>query len=525
MTLTLGHNKMAKSIISTADYRKKVLGCWMGKNIGGTVGAPYEWKRQINDIDFYTQKLDGEAQPNDDLDIQLLWLLAMEEKGVELDSHLLGEYWVMYVTPHWAEYGNAKINMRTGIHPPMSGFLNNSYKDSCGSFIRSEIWACIAPGSPQTAARYAYQDAIIDHGGGEGVYAEVFCAALESAAFVCNDLRKLIEIGSSYIPQESATYGAIQCVIDCYETGKSWREARDFILEKYRGQVALGEEESVSEEDAAKGFAQGELGFDVPSNIGILIIGLLYGEGDFGKTLCTAVNCGEDTDCTAATAGSIFGIMNGIDAIDQKWIDPIGNKINTITLNIGDFAYTDEDSGIATRVPSDVDELTQRTEAIAKQMIMVKKLDVVIDSQSKTDLTALDQAKLYGGAIKDELYDDMLSTIHKFDFFDVAVNYGTTPAIKCGEIREVKLTISNKYGVQANVKVKCYQPDGIIVTPAEGCCFVNYGGTGQDKKEIVFEILAEKLVAGINRLVVELTIDGRATVMLVPIALLNGNMM
>ena len=515
---------MEKSIISAKDYRKKVLGCWMGKNIGGTVGAPYEWFRQVNNVDFYTQKLDGEAQPNDDLDIQLLWLIAMEEKGVEVDAHLLGEYWVQYVAPHWAEYGTAKINMRTGILPPMSGYLNNCYKDSCGSFIRSEIWACVAPGAPHTAARYAYQDAIIDHGGGEGVYAEVFCAALESAAFVCNDLRKLIDIGCSYIPESCATYGAIQLAIECFESGKSWKEARDLVLCNYRGAPKPGEEARVQGEDLEKGFDKGELGYDVPSNIGMLGIGLLYGEGDFGKTLCTAVNCGEDTDCTAATAGSIFGIMNGIDAIDQKWIDPIGHKINTITLNLGDFAYTDE-NGICTRVPSDVNELTDRTEKIARLMIQTKDLDLVIDDVAKTDMSGMDVEGFYAGSVKDELYKDMLSTKHKYDYYDVTVNYGETPAIKLNETREVKVAIENTHSTQANMKVKVYTPEGMSVTPSDGCCFVNYGGTGQEKKEVVFEVLAERLDPGINRFVVELTIDGRATVMLVPIALLNGNMM
>jgi len=515
---------MAGSIISAQDYRDKVLGCWMGKNIGGTVGAPYEWFRQVNNIDFYTQKLDGEAQPNDDLDIQLLWLIAMEEKGVDLDAHLLGEYWVQYVAPHWAEYGTAKINMRTGILPPMSGYLNNCYKDSCGSFIRSEIWACVAPGSPQVAARYAYQDAIIDHGGGEGVYAEVFCTALESAAFVCNDLRKLMDIGCSYIPESCATYGAIKLAIECYDGGKDWLEVRNLVLEKYRGAPKPGEEHRVQGEDLKRGFDKGELGYDVPSNIGMLAIGLLYGEGDFGKTLCTAVNCGEDTDCTAATAGSIFGIMNGIDAIDQKWINPIGRKINTITLNLGDFAYTDE-NGICTRVPSDVDELTDRTEKIARQMILARDLDLVIDDAAATDLSGVDEETLYGGAIMMELYSDMLSTNHSFDFFDVAVDYGESPLIKRGESRSFTLAISNKSNTQANMKVKCYVPEGMSVTPPDGCCFLNYGGTGQEKKEITLEVLAERLEPGVNRLVVELTIDGRPTVMLVPITLLNGNMM
>ena len=117
---------------------------------------------------------------------------------------------------------------------------------------------------------------------------------------------------------------------------------------------------------------------------------------------CVAVNCGEDTDCTAATAGSLFGIMNGIDAIDQKWIDPIGNKINTMTLNIGDFAYTD-DQGISTRIPADVNELSERTEKVARQMIMDKDLGVVVSDTQETDLSAIADAALYLMTTKPEL--------------------------------------------------------------------------------------------------------------------------
>src|SRR5215469_14779078 len=96
--------------LNEADFRDKVLGCWIGKNIGGTIGAPFEFRRQFNDVSFYPQKdLKGEAMPNDDLDIQLLWLIAMEEKGINVTSQRLAEYWVTYVTPHWSEYGTAKV--------------------------------------------------------------------------------------------------------------------------------------------------------------------------------------------------------------------------------------------------------------------------------------------------------------------------------------------------------------------------------------------------------------------------------
>jgi hypothetical protein len=213
--------------INQREYLSKVRGCWMGKNIGGTVGAPFEWKRQLNNVSFYTQDLHGEPIPNDDLDIQLLWLIALEERGIAINAHTLAEYWCLYVAPHWAEYGTAKINMRSGILPPLSGTLNNDYKDSCGSFIRSEIWACIAPGFPAIAAGYAFQDAVLDHGNGEGTYAEVFSASLESAAFVESDIRKLIAIGLSYIPENCGVAQAVRSAIECFDSGKSWQEARD----------------------------------------------------------------------------------------------------------------------------------------------------------------------------------------------------------------------------------------------------------------------------------------------------------
>jgi len=145
---------MRCELLKYEDYLNKSTGCW-GKNIGGTLGAPMEWKRQINDVSFYLQELNGEPLPNDDLDIRLLWLLALEEKGIDLSSQVLGEYWLSYMTPHWVEYGNSKTHMRAGLHPPLCSKFNNPYKHSCGCFIRSEIWACIAHGQPAIAAHYA----------------------------------------------------------------------------------------------------------------------------------------------------------------------------------------------------------------------------------------------------------------------------------------------------------------------------------------------------------------------------------
>ena len=149
-------------------------GCWIGKNIGGTLGMPMEWNRATNDVSYYTHDISGEPLPNDDLDIQVLWLLALEDNGLDLDAKVLGRYFNELMIFTHAEYGTAKANLRVGLEPPYSGIYKNDFKHSCGSFIRSEIWACLFPGYPALAAKYAFEDAIVDHGDGEGVYAEVF---------------------------------------------------------------------------------------------------------------------------------------------------------------------------------------------------------------------------------------------------------------------------------------------------------------------------------------------------------------
>ena len=57
--------------LNKQQLRDKILGCWIGKNIGGTMGAPYEGDKSMQDISgFKTAK--GEPLPNDDLDLQLV---------------------------------------------------------------------------------------------------------------------------------------------------------------------------------------------------------------------------------------------------------------------------------------------------------------------------------------------------------------------------------------------------------------------------------------------------------------------
>ena len=219
------------------EYQNRVLGCFVGKNIGGTLGMPMEWERSKNDVTYYTHDITGDPLPNDDLDIQILWLLALEEQGLHIDSKILGQYFNEYMIFTHAEYGVAKTNLRAGLQPPVTGTFHNKFKDSCGSYIRSDIWACLFPGNPEKAAEYAFEDALVDHGNGEGVYAEVFMAAMESAAFYERDIRKLIDIGLSYIPEECTVSKAIRDAIRTFDEGMSVEQTREYLMQHYIGHL------------------------------------------------------------------------------------------------------------------------------------------------------------------------------------------------------------------------------------------------------------------------------------------------
>ncbi|NMB46662.1 MAG: ADP-ribosylglycohydrolase family protein [Firmicutes bacterium] len=330
---------MAKLYLDENTYRDKVYGCWLGKNIGGTLGTPLERRfgqEKMFDVWWYPDLPEG-GIPNDDLEMQLIWLQALKEKGSGLTARDLVEYWLDCIAYNFDEYGLSKTNLVRGLQPPVSGWHNNWFIHCMGSPIRSEIWACVAPAAPHVAARYAFEDAICDHAGGESVYGEVFNAVVESCAFVIDDKFKLIDLGLSAIPSDSETYRAIREVLVLHEQGLDWKVAREQIRMKFYNPVAQYS----------------------PINLAFQTIGWLYGE-DFGDAICKAVNCGWDTDCTGATLGAILGIIMGRKHLPEKWVAPLGDEITT-NVGTGGIKHL--------RAPVNLDELTDEVCEMAKTVL------------------------------------------------------------------------------------------------------------------------------------------------------------
>ncbi len=455
------------------QYKEKVRGCWLGKNIGGTLGAPFESKRGLFDISYYTHDLSKGVLPNDDLDLQLVWLCAAEKYGTEVDAKILASYWQTFITAHWSEYGASKSNMKMGLIPPLSGWHHNAFRDSNGAFIRTEIWACLMPGNPQMAAKYAYEDAITDHSF-EGVYGAVFCAAIQSAAFVETDIFKLIDIGLSYIPEDCGVARGIKTVIECYEKKVDYKECRKAVMNAVPGSFGsfIGYEDRPIENDVPNG----EDGYDAPSNVALAILGLVYGEGDFDKTICITVNCGEDADCTAATAGALYGIMYGDSFFDEKWTEPIGDEIKTISIDT-----TDE---YAVKIPSTISELSERVVKLMptfmRKNITFEGNEMIIVPEKTMYNETVDVRKRPGEYLEIKynffqiLNKQPYSVQYKFPLFNVDVHYEDGGVIKpCGS-KKITLNFSKVLTRQQWISAKWHLDSGVIVDAQKKSTFLEY---------------------------------------------------
>ena len=500
-------------ILEFNTLKDKILGCWNGKNIGGVLGAPLEGKRGVFDVDFYLQEnLDKNPPPNDDLDLQIVWLGAAEKYGQQLTADILGEYWLTLITPNWNEYGRGKANLRGGLQPPLCGYVDNSYKNSCGCFIRSEIWACLAPGNPALAVKYAYEDAVIDHGT-DGMYGELFCAALESAAFAEHDRDTLIAIGLSYIPKDCLVAKAVKLAIECHQDGLTWQEARLRMMNEVPGTFGLQNGVSAN----AEGFPLEPVGNDAPNNIGLMMIGWLYGDGDFGKSLCIATNCGEDTDCTAGTLGAILGILLGDSGLPEKWAAPIGGVINTNCIET-------TCASLIGGIPASVDELSDRILRTIPRFLDRQQCDLLAEDgytvKTAEDFFCHDREQRYlpgiGGNVEPysvighEQFSPL--TIRKdFHMFHLYLDHIDGVYLSPGRPTRLRLTVrATEHSYQQWLNVQVYTPDWMQVQPGR-CLSAPLQCTHYSPSVFEITLTAEEIKAGYADVLIDVSAEGRHT--------------
>jgi ADP-ribosylglycohydrolase len=325
------------------DYVEKVYSGWLGKVIGVRHGGNVEgWtyeklERTFGEITDYLHTFKNFAA-DDDTNGTFTFLRSLEDftyNEEELTPEQMGINLLNY-TPDghgffwWGGYGKstehtAYLNLKNGIMAPRSGSIEQNgvtVAEQIGGQIFADGWGLIAPGNPKLAARYAEKMASVTHDG-NGVYGAMFIAACIAQAFVDSDVLSIIESGLSVIPSDCEYTRVTREVMNYYKKypNSDWRICFKFVQQNFGYDKYLGN-------------------CHIIPNSAVIVLSLLYGEGDFSKSINICNMCGWDTDCNVANVGTIIGVKNGIEGIPYFWREPINDFLCLSTL-IGSFNITD----------------------------------------------------------------------------------------------------------------------------------------------------------------------------------------
>lgn len=341
--------------LSGQQLDDKTLGAWVGRAAGCMLGKPVEgWRKdKIDDLlavcgleeltDYFPappQNNRGVKFPegaacllrghinravrDDDTDYTIMGLCILETHGREFTPRQVAEFWLAHL-PYHCTYTAERVayrNFVNNIWPPESASYRNPYREWIGAQIRADGLGYACPGRPEEAAGLAFKDARVSHVK-NGIYGEMWVAAMLAAAFVADDMEKVIQIGLSEIPKNTRLAEAVGRVASWREEGCSAQEATAQLLEDYGNYH----------------------GVHTVNNAAIVAMALLWGEKDFSRTVGLAVRAGLDTDCNGATVGSVLGAMIGAANIPAHWKDPLDDRMDTIVAGESDLTI----SGLAAR--------------------------------------------------------------------------------------------------------------------------------------------------------------------------------
>lgn len=332
-----------KSRLSKKALEKKIQGAWFGRICGCMLGKPIEclwkediWKilkssdnfplhRYIKTTDIkedmkhvgwvlnrpFIDKVSGYAPFDDDTNYMVMGYEIIRRYGRDFAPWHVGHAWQMLQPKesYCTAERRAFINLTNRFVPPHTATYKNVFREWIGAQIRGDYFGYINPQNPKIAAKMAFNDASISHVK-NGIYGEMWASAMIALAFSTDNMVDIIKGGLAEIPYTSRLYERVSAVIDWYNEGLTSDEALAKIYEEWNDH-------------------DGHDWCHTISNAMIVAACLLYGENDYSKTICMAVQAGFDTDCNGATVGSILGIVNGVDGIDKKWTEPFNDTLET----------------------------------------------------------------------------------------------------------------------------------------------------------------------------------------------------
>src|SRR4029078_2679161 len=319
--------------LNKQQLKDKIKGGWAGQTIGVTFGGPYEFRFQgifIGDyqsLSWYDGYLKNVMLNNpglyDDIYMDLTFVDVFEKYGLDapIDSFANAYANAGYMLWHANQAG--RYNILHGIKAPMSGYWkNNPHADCIDYQIESDFAGLMSPGMPNTASAISNKIGHIMNYG-DGWYGGVFIGAMYSLAFVSSDINYIISEALKTIPKQSEFYQSISDVISWHKKYPSdWKQTWLEIQKKWANDIGCPEGVFVT------------FNIDEKENAAYVVLGMLYGQKDFTKTLEITTRCGQDADCNPSAAGGILGTILGYDKIPAYW------KMGLKEAEGIDFKYT-----------------------------------------------------------------------------------------------------------------------------------------------------------------------------------------
>jgi hypothetical protein len=313
--------KGEKVVISKELLKDKIKGAWAAQTIGVTFGLPAEFEYNSTFIRDY-QKLEWNdssmvveyrERPGtyDDIYIDLTFMQVIEEEGIDAPAQSFAEALAKGDYKLWFANQTARYNILNGLTPPESGhWLNNPCADDIDFQIEADFAGLMSPGMVNSAVEICDKVGHIMNYG-DGYYGGVFVASLYSLALISNDINdieSIVKKSLSVIPAESKFAQCISDVIKWYngdpedwqstwfKTNRKWGESIGSPLGVFR-----------------------PFNIDAKINAAWVVVGLLYGNGNFTRTFEIATRCGDDADCNPATAGGVLAAITGFKSIPPFW--------------------------------------------------------------------------------------------------------------------------------------------------------------------------------------------------------------
>ena len=297
--------------MSRAVLEDKVRGGWAGQMIGVAFGAPTEFRSNGKILEGelkWTPEMIENTIHQDDLYVEMTFAEVMDRLGLDATTEQYGEMFRDSKYSLWHANAGARRNLNRGIKAPMSGHPDyNVHANDIDFQIESDFIGLMCPGLPQASNRFADRvGRVMNYG--DGLYGGMLFGAMYASAFFETDPRRVVEQALHAIPADSGYAGLVRDVLEWHAADPAdWRKAWRLIEEKWnRG-------------DPCPDGALAPFNIDARINGAYVVLGLLFGGGDFARTLEIATRAGQDSDCNPSSAAGILGVMLGYERIPEKW--------------------------------------------------------------------------------------------------------------------------------------------------------------------------------------------------------------